>query len=318
MRSFLKIAVSALIIGFLLYRTDLASLTARLGRFDFADGIWGLAAITACILLQGERFRRVAGLAVRLRFGTALAITWIGLFFSQFLPSSLGGEPFRIWYLGRHGLNLRRSTYVMLSDRVSGFAAIILVLLAGLPWLFSRVEEWPPRAVVLLIVGAGGLAIAAVLNLDRLLPLLKPAWRDFKAIAMLADAARYARLANASLSPGLPALALSIGAQILQAVMVWFFSLGLGLDTEFLSLLFFMPLANIATLLPVSIAGWGLREAVLVSAFHLLGTSSDEALAISVMAGFGTLAAAMPGLLLWLVIRQPAAGHAAAGPPEEP
>jgi uncharacterized membrane protein YbhN (UPF0104 family) len=53
-------------------------------------------------------------------------------------------------------------------------------------------------------------------------------------------------------------------------------------------------------LLPVSLAGWGVREVVLVVALGSFGVPAEEALATSVLLGLCTILVGLPGGLVWL------------------
>ena len=66
------------------------------------------------------------------------------------------------------------------------------------------------------------------------------------------------------------------------------------------------PVALLAMSIPLSFAGWGLREASLVPLLAMLGWSPETALATSVLAGITLFIGALPGLLvLWLSPAKP-------------
>jgi len=54
-------------------------------------------------------------------------------------------------------------------------------------------------------------------------------------------------------------------------------------------------------MLPISVAGWGVREGAMVVAMGLLGVAREDALATSVLFGFAAAGSAIPGLLLWFI-----------------
>ena len=63
------------------------------------------------------------------------------------------------------------------------------------------------------------------------------------------------------------------------------------------------PILLILTL-PISIGGWGIREGAMIWAFALVGVTNEEALVLSVLFGFATLAITLPGGLIWLLTRE--------------
>lgn len=300
----LKAAISVALLVFLLRRVDGAALAAQLRQLDAALLLAALLVYLPAILLQALRLSGVAGMAGGLRFPPALAITWIGYAFGQLLPSQIGGDPFRVWYLGKQGIRLRQGFMIVLADRVLGFIALFMLLAAGLPWLFGLTADPLLRGFALALVLAGLAAWQGAVWFDRLAEALLPkAWLA-RLPAVPLEAAGFLRQSTGRWRPAIRGFGLSLLAYLAQSLMAWLLARALGLDVGLLALLILMPLTNIAAFLPVSIAGWGLREAVLVPALALLGLPAESALAFSILIGLVQLAAALPGLAIWLALRR--------------
>ncbi len=300
----LKFAIGAGLLVLLFSRVDTVALLERAAGLDYWAVMAGLIATLPMIFVQAERFRRVSRLQVALNFRPALALTWMGMFFNQTLPSSIGGDAFRIWYMRHHGFNLSQAVTVILADRAFGFVALFLILAAGLPSLFALIPEPAPRIAICLLVLAGFAAWLAVAWLDRLLALLPPAGRDIRFVAGLARAAGFLRRTTLRADLALPGFAFSLAALLSQATTAWLVAGGLGLSVGFLTILFFIPFANLAALLPVSVGGWGIREAVMIGAYGMAGVSPETALLLSILCGLIALVASLPGLLIWLRLRK--------------
>jgi glycosyltransferase 2 family protein len=58
-------------------------------------------------------------------------------------------------------------------------------------------------------------------------------------------------------------------------------------------------------MIPVTLAGWGVRESALIVALGQAGIAAPAALAISIAFGLVNLAASLPGGVLWLRSRSP-------------
>ena len=69
-----------------------------------------------------------------------------------------------------------------------------------------------------------------------------------------------------------------------------------------------IPLTLMDMLLPVSINGWGLREATAAALWHLAGISPEAAVAASILYGLAAVLACLPGL--WVLARRPFADPA--------
>ena len=66
----------------------------------------------------------------------------------------------------------------------------------------------------------------------------------------------------------------------------------------------------VITLVPISIAGWGIREGAMIFGFALVGVAEADALALSVATGLCQIVAGIPGGLIWLARGRPKVGEA--------
>ncbi|HEC14310.1 MAG TPA: UPF0104 family protein, partial [Rhodospirillales bacterium] len=78
-------------------------------------------------------------------------------------------------------------------------------------------------------------------------------------------------------------------------------ALGLGLDVTFVDCLVLFPPVLLVTTLPISIAGWGVREGAMVAAFGLVGVPAEGALVLSILFGLLSIAISLPGGVIWLM-----------------
>jgi hypothetical protein len=79
-----------------------------------------------------------------------------------------------------------------------------------------------------------------------------------------------------------------------------FLAQGLHIPVSFLDLVLLVPLISLISLIPISIAGWGLREMGAVWLFGLVGLSRADALALSITYGLSLMLSGIPGLYLFL------------------
>ena len=59
----------------------------------------------------------------------------------------------------------------------------------------------------------------------------------------------------------------------------------------------------LVTTIPISIAGWGVRETAMVTAMGLIGIPSDAALILSILFGLSTIIFTLPASLVWILSR---------------
>lgn len=310
-RFLLKGAASVLLIWLLLRGRDLGALAHQMLAVD--RGALALAAATLWLLAVPNAVRwsmvlRFMGHPVRFR--TSFPLVLIGLFFNLTLPSSVGGDAVRMWQLHRAGLPPAVAIVSVMVDRLVALAAILVMVLAVFPLMVATIPDRAAQGGVLLLLGLGFLAFALAMMLDRL-PFSLRRYRVVRGIAQLS-----AQLRNVLLVPhhAAPTLLLSLVTQVGAVAAVRLLVAGLGLPIGWLECLLVVPLVNLATVAPISVAGWGVREGAFVAALGFFGVPAADALALSVLYGLlGTLVA-LPGGLVWLAM---GSARAAAGPRED-
>jgi len=94
-------------------------------------------------------------------------------------------------------------------------------------------------------------------------------------------------------------------AAVIGIAPAYLIGTAIGVPLSFAAYLAAIGGAVLLTLLPISIAGWGVREAAVVSIFGTFGVPAEQALVVSVLFGLSLTVAAIPGGLL-LLLSQPA------------
>ena len=245
--------------------------------------------------------RVVAAIDAALPPWRLLKTTIITLFFNQVLPSTIGGDGMRIWFLRGMGRPTGLAFRSVLIDRLLGFLGLLLLGLVGSLYLMARLEESGPIWVVALLSLAGLFLIVlapTLVGVMRLLPIDR-IQRGFESLArevdlLARDRPRLARLVSASV----------IG-QLALAAAVFCLARGLEVPVDLLGAFAVVPGVMVAASIPISIAGWGVREATMVVGLGLLGVGQSDAALISVGFGLVVLAFGLLGGLVWLVRGSP-------------
>jgi len=292
----LKAAVSIGLLWVILSSLDLGALWARL------DSDVALAGLAALILLQGQAL----GAAARWRLVLAahdqplpFPAVWrnvlLGLFGNQAMPSTIGGDALRLWNGWRLGLPFGLATRSLIVDRVFSFLGLILLCVAGLPVLSASAED-PLVARGLLTLVLGGLGCLLILLSLRMLPDALAGRKAVAPLVALSDSA-WRVLGNRRIMP--PVLGLMLLPHLLDITVVWLYALALGTDAPWWTIALVFPPAILTAAVPVSIAGWGLREGALVLGFGIVGLPGEIALACSLLYGVSAVATGLIGGLAW-------------------
>jgi len=231
-----------------------------------------------------------------LYFGQSFSFYWRSyfkaMFFNQGLPTSIGGDALRVLDVANQGFRKRDVLYGVILDRVSGLAALMLLNL--LAYIFNP-ELLPLQVyhVTLVLVIIGTIAVMFIASLKYL------RWLDnYPRLAIVK--AISARLHQAFLCNRILLLTSSLLIPLL-AILV-FFIIGWALDLRYDPMTYFVivPPAIYLTIIPISMAGWGVREGVLVGLFSLIGADKPTVLAMSIIYGFTLIIISLPGLIIYL------------------
>ena len=99
---------------------------------------------------------------------------------------------------------------------------------------------------------------------------------------------------------GLPVFGLSIFGHLLMVAASFVLAQDLGLSVTFVDCLVLVPGVMLLAAAPISIAGWGVREAVMVAAMSLLGVPDDGSTSLSLVFGALIAGIGLVGGMLWL------------------
>ncbi len=247
----------------------------------------------------------------RLRFNVALQVILIGHFFNQTLPSSVGGDAVRIWCAYRAGLSFSAAANTVIIDHALTLLSLLLLIAAGLPWLVDLVTDPAARWALSTVICAGLAGFGTFLALNRMARVLAR-WRLVRALLALSA---LARKIMASARYALPVILLSVLSFIGFAIIVYLLARTMQLDVTLWDCMLLLPPVILVTVIPISIAGWGVREGAMVVAFGFINVPPSAAFAVSVLFGVTIAIASLPGSLFWWLngysIRSVAASTAA-------
>lgn len=240
---------------------------------------------------------------ISLPFGRVLRLYLIGTFVGNFLPSTVGGDVAKVYYIGRDR-GYRPAAASVVLDRLLG-----LGLLAGLAsvtlWMAPVSHPRYDAARLALTAIFGGAVAVTVLalvgtgGLPRRLAVLGPL-----AVRAAEHLQRFRlELESALKSPAvwLQAVSTVVGYFVLVVLAYQaFFGLQLGHRPPFLPLLMAAASTAVLSNLPVTINGLGLREQLHVILLEPLGVPKEAAVAISLLLFAHLLVASLIGGLFWM------------------
>ncbi|MBB6445591.1 lysylphosphatidylglycerol synthase transmembrane domain-containing protein [Bacillus benzoevorans] len=234
---------------------------------------------------------------------------YIGLFFNNFMPGSVGGDVVRIIFLGKKTGVATATTSVLFERITAGFALVGIVLISALfmdqsrPYLIS---------LLILIALAAGLYIMFKIFMKKANVPEKNSLSQGKLSTLLAKVKeaiigigeRAQNYRNESWRWWGMILLLSF---LFQVGMAWINDLlfrSFGIHVSFLHLLVIITLISVITMIPVSLNGLGVREASYVLFFQSIGVPEGIALSVSLLFFFLVTISSLIGGLFWLMERR--------------
>jgi uncharacterized membrane protein YbhN (UPF0104 family) len=225
--------------------------------------------------------------------GPIISLYWLGFLFSQVLPAS-AGDGMRVWLTVRRGYRLQAALNSVVLERVTMLLGLFLIVAATQPLLTRRIGatgwDWLPALGLL-----GGLGGVGLLLLPERITARLTGRRLFRLLAPLSADTR--RLAGSSWA--VPLLVMTLLVHLNLIVFGALIGMALDLRLSFADYVLFIPLVVLATILPISISGWGVREGLLVVLLGRVGIADHDALAMSVLVGAFSMASSLPGLAIW-------------------
>jgi hypothetical protein len=297
--------VSAALLFIALRKANFSDLASRI---DVASLGWiGLAiAVTFLQIFVGVlRWRIVsAECGAPLATRQAMRFNVIGTFFNQTLPSSIGGDAVRLWLVARNGAGWRAATYSIFVDRAIGLIALSVIIVASLPWSYKLISDPYGRSALLLVdlaalTGGAGFLLLGVLPW----PWLKRWWgtHHIHACAVIANRVIFSRRSGPTIA------ALSLLVHVLAVVIAWCVVQSIAAPVAFGQIFQLIPPVMLITMLPISIAGWGVREATMGLAFGYAGLMTNEGINVSLLYGAVSFIVGAFGGLVWIFSAEKAA-----------
>lgn len=274
----LRVGMSGGLLAWVLSSLDLANMWQHAKLLN--PWAWG-AALALVIVAQSLCSVRWWTLATALGIQASLGRMWRlfaeGLFFSLCLPSSIGGDVIKIFRLSPTKSGRVRAAFSVAADRVAGLIAVLVIGLAAMSGRTLGVSGWAT-------IGIGvGFLLGACAATWLGMWLLRRVHASLAAEGRLAGMLR--PLVPYQNRPGvlIAAIGQSIVVQLINAVVLLTLGWGLGLQIPALAYFSVAPLVTLATALPLSINGVGIREGLIVVLLNEYGVSKELGTALGLI-----------------------------------
>jgi uncharacterized protein (TIRG00374 family) len=304
----LKVAVSLGILAYIFFRVvDISQLWAELKT---ANPLYFIAAILVYFVVQCLSAWRWHVLlkpqGVDVPFSRVLAYYFLGMYFNFFLPSAIGGDVVKAYYLNKETKKLSASTTSVFFDRDIGMGGLVLIALVtalladparmtigGLPLvpIFALIAVGFLLANLAIFYRPSYNLLHRLLTLFRMKKVDERVERLFTAVNVYRK--RWDLIAATML--------MSLGVQVGCAVVNLLAAKAIGLNQAgLMDYLVFIPAIGLISMIPISMGGTGIREGAYIWMFASVGVEKHQALALALLWLGVTAITSLPGGFVYI------------------
>lgn len=277
-----RLLVSVGLIVFLIVKLDVSRIASHLKGLVLLPLV--LAAVTDFIMIVAQAWRWSVLLKARgiyIRITKLIYYYLVSIFFSAFLPTSVGGDFARIVAVSTATERRADAVASIVVERIMGFFVLLPVSLAAVPFVARELKEW--RLILIAeVVGVAivlGFLLLLVRPVARLFSrVLDPVFRLFKRFRVRE---RMERLYGAILiyRDSKPALAKSLGLSVVSRLLwvaaCYFVGRAFSLNLSLPALLVIAPIVELVRMIPMSVSGIGFREGAFAVMLAQFGVESS-------------------------------------------
>lgn len=280
-----KIGVSALILYFLFRGIDMKAFWATFTSVKPWAVVLAAGIIISMQSVSSLRWSVILKKDMDVPYRKLLSIYFIGMFFNNFLPTMVGGDLVKGYYLYKYSNKGDVSLASIFMDRYAGFTALMVITAISLIPGYALIQGTELPAFFALLIG-GFSVMSLVLWVGPLHSWVMSilAKIHFYGINRKIDTF-YKVLMSYKAHHGILWKIFVCSVYVQCAVMIGYYILGsaLGMEVPVGYFFLYIPLITAVAMLPISLSGLGLREGAFVFLFTRVGATVEQATALSLM-----------------------------------
>ena len=222
--------------------------------------------------------------------------------FSIKLCSSIGGDAIRIWMIKRHADTISISALSVIVDRIFGLVALFIIIVSST--LYLSIYNGDDRSFVtsesayLAAIGLGLFVVVGIViwNREKLFLFFNSKMKRMFKQTISGTNHKFLTKKNIA-----KVFLISLFIHIIYITIFYIISLSIEVKLSWSEAFLVLPPVMLAAALPISVAGWGVREAGMAFMLSIYGIPTSDAVLSSLLLGVYTLLFALPGSALWLI-----------------
>lgn len=299
MKFFLKLAVTVGLFALMAYYVDFQSVLREILSANLLYLLFAVVLQFMSTLIASYRwFFIMRILKFRAEFTFYFKSYFKGSFFNQLLPSNIGGDAVRVLDIRSMGYSVKEAFYGIFIDRVLGIAGLMLIALIA-----SFTQPAPLEVSFYFMVkgmaltGIFGMLFLTLFHRNKFLA-------NFFLLKRLAEMSRRFYTVFRETWSFIKQLCLSLLVHLFSILSIFVLALAVGVDQSLGTFFLIIPLVILFMAIPISLAGWGVREGAMTGLFLLVGADKEKILSVSLLYGIVVIITILPGLYYWAANRK--------------
>ncbi len=272
----LKIIAGLLILAFLFGQVGFEKIAASFSRLDILYLVPYLVLHVLSFVTGTANMKLLTDVFHKIKYGSMFRYNIIAWSVGQFVPAKLG-EFSSIYYLKKEGMKVSHAVAATMLDKIITTVVVAWIAVVGAAYYFGAdVAVFSILYLALLLIGyliATSHAIISIKNFIFRGPLKR--FTEFVDVTLQYAREQKAVLFINSIITFFKWLLISVGG--------YFLFLGFGVRASFIDVLFIGAIGTMATLIPITFAGLGIREGVTVFLFTKVGMPAEVALSVALI-----------------------------------
>jgi uncharacterized protein (TIRG00374 family) len=305
----IRAIVSISLIGFLLFnlgKKNLQNFPVYLQSASYPFLVISIVIFAVAVMLTAIRWKKLLEVQdIEFKFASLFKLTFIGFFFSNFLPGMVGGDAVKLYYTAKNTRKTAGSLASILLDRLLGLSALLIIATFAILFFFRVPEVKMIAPFVFSLFALFLIVVFLFFNLkspsvlNRLFRIrlfdLGNKIKKFKNSLVI-----YRKRKNILAYT----FFLSLIIRILIITVSYSISLFLNLHISATYFFLFFPIIQLITLLPITVGGVGTREWAFVFFFATVSgiITKTAAFALSITFYFVSLISSFPGCIAYLLM----------------
>lgn len=296
----LKGSVSILLVGWLINTIEWGQILMLIQNAGLSWIAVAFIWVILSVLVSAHKWQlicRASGLKLPLK--VLWNIYWAGLFFNNFMPSSMGGDALRIYWAGKYAGDTPGAGTSVVVERLLATIGLALLGIIAAPLVNTEIPYLYIFFVIIIIVTF--MLMGLILSPAFFLVMSK-IFASFPKVTDLLDklSIHGVRLRK---QKGYLAKALIWSLVFQFCVVMVNYSLFQAFHISQITLCqacFVIPATSVAAMIPVGINGYGTREGAYVFLFAYFGVARAAAIAVSIIFALIVSLASLWGGWIWL------------------